>query len=204
MNKTLAKYLLLVEEINHRALQLQDLSNDNLRSAFLRTASSIGKKKSLKRALTTYLTEVYAVIKETARRFSLGNIIVTANDYDIYLAEHYDFVKIENNKAHYKNTWDVSGVPFHWNMVHYDEQILGGILLHYGYAVEMATGEGKTLVATLPIALNALSHNGVHHMTANDYLSKRDFETTRPIYMFHGLTTDCIEKYPRSDKRRKL
>lgn len=202
MNKTITKYLPLVEGINQRFIQLHELSNDELRSTFLRTANSISKRKSLKKALSAYLTEVYAIIKETARRFSLGDVIVTANDYDVYLAEHYDFVKIEKDKACYRNTWDVGGIPFHWNMIHYDEQLLGGILLHYGYAVEMATGEGKTLVATLPVALNALSHNGVHLMTANDYLSKRDFETTRPIYMFHGLTADCIEKYTRSDKRR--
>lgn len=95
------------------------------------------------------------------------------------------------------------GVPYVWQMVHYDEQLLGGILLHYGYATEMATGEGKTLVATLPVFLNALTHEGVHIMTVNDYLSKRDFETTRPIYMFYGLTADCIEKYEAHDKCRK-
>ena len=95
------------------------------------------------------------------------------------------------------------GVPTIWKMVHYDEQLLGGILLHYGFATEMATGEGKTLVATLPVFLNALTHEGVHLMTVNDYLSKRDFETTRPIYMFYGLTADCIEKYPRYDRRHK-
>ena len=95
------------------------------------------------------------------------------------------------------------GVPYVWKMVHYDEQLLGGIFLHYGYATEMATGEGKTLVATLPVFLNALTHEGVHIMTVNDYLSKRDFETTRPIYMFYGLSADCIEKYERQDKRRK-
>ena len=95
------------------------------------------------------------------------------------------------------------GVPYVWKMVHYDEQLLGGILLHYGYATEMATGEGKTLVATLPVFLNALTHEGVHIMTVNDYLSKRDFETTRPIYMFYGLSADCIEIYERYDRRRK-
>lgn len=115
----------------------------------------------------------------------------------------YDFVEIIDNKAIFKNHWDVMGVPNTWKMVHYNEQLLGGILLHYGYATEMATGEGKTLVATLPVFLNALTHEGVHLMTVNDYLSKRDFETTRPIYMFYGLTADCIEKYPRYDRRHK-
>ena len=203
MNDVTAMFWPLVEQINLRFLQLREMSNDDLRSALLRVSSNISKRKSVKRALNTYLTEVYAIIKETARRFSLGDVVVTANDYDVQLAEDYDFVRIEDGKACYRNTWDVAGVSFQWDMVHYDEQLLGGILLHYGYAVEMATGEGKTLVATLPVALNALSHDGVHLMTANDYLSKRDFETTRPIYMFHGLTVGCIENYSRTDKRRK-
>lgn len=203
MNDVTARFLPLVEEINLRFLELREMSNDDLRLALLRVSSNISKRKSVKRALNTYLTEVYAIIKETARRFSLGDVVVTANDYDVQLAEDYDFVRIKDGKAYYRNTWDVAGVSFQWNMVHYDEQLLGGILLHYGYAVEMATGEGKTLVATLPVALNALSHDGVHLMTANDYLSKRDFETTRPIYMFHGLTAGCIENYSRTDKRRK-
>ena len=203
MNDVTAMFWPLVEQINLRFLQLREMSNDDLRSALLRVSSNISKRKSVKRALNTYLTEVYAIIKETARRFSLGDVVVTANDYDVQLAEDYDFVRIEDGKACYRNTWDVAGVSFQWDMVHYDEQLLGGILLHYGYAVEMATGEGKTLVATLPVALNALSHDGVHLMTANNYLSKRDFETTRPIYMFHGLTVGCIENYSRTDKRRK-
>ena len=184
MNDAIARFRPLVEEINRRFLQLSRLSNDDLRMAFFSVASNISKGKSVKRALNAYLSEVYAIIKETARRFSFGDVIVSATDYDVQLAEDYDFVRIIDGKACYKNTWDVGGVPFQWNMVHYDEQLLGGILLHYGYAVEMATGEGKTLVATLPVALHALSHAGVHLMTANDYLSKRDFETTRPIYMF--------------------
>lgn len=146
---------------------------------------------------------MYALVKETARRFSLGNIEVNATPNDLYLAEKYDFLEILGETAIYKNHWDVMGVPYSWNMVHYDEQLLGGILLHYGYATVMATGEGKTLVATLPVFLNALSHEGVHVITVNDYLSKRDFETTRPLYMFYGLSADCIEYYNRYDRRRK-
>ena len=193
----------LIEEINNTFIRLQDLSNDDLRAELKKVEIAINKRKSPQRALSANLVKVFAIVKETARRFSKGNVVVTANDNDIYLAENFDFVSIEGDKACYKNRWDVCGVQFQWDMVHYDEQLLGGILLHYGYAVEMATGEGKTLVATLPIVLNALTHKGVHLMTANDYLSKRDYEMTRPIYMFHGLTVDCIEKYSRDDSRKK-
>jgi preprotein translocase subunit SecA len=164
---------------------------------------AINDSDNKNKALDKYLVPTFAIIKETARRFTEGNIIVTANDYDKFLSETYDFVAIENGKAIYKNRWDAGGAPFEWNMVHYDEQLLGGILLHKGYAIEMLTGEGKTLVATLPVMLNALAHNGVHMMTVNSYLSKRDFELTRPIYMFYGLTADCIEYYPNGNIRRK-
>ena len=203
MNDITIKYYPLVEEINQTFSQLYNLSNDELREELKKAETAINKQKSPKRALSANLVNVFAIVKETARRFSRGNVMVTANDNDIYLAENFDFVSINDDKACYKNKWDVGGIPFQWDMVHYDEQLLGGILLHYGYAVEMATGEGKTLVATLPIVLNALTHKGVHLMTANDYLSKRDYEMTRPIYMFHGLTADCIEKYSRDDSRKK-
>ena len=203
MNDITIKYYPLVEEINQTFSQLYNLSNDELREELKKAETAINKQKSPKRALSANLVNVFAIVKETARRFSRGNVMVTANDNDIYLAENFDFVSINDDKACYKNKWDVGGIPFQWDMVHYDEQLLGGILLHYGYAVEMATGEGKTLVATLPIVLNALTHKGVHLMTANDYLSKRDYEMTRPIYMFHGLTADCIEKYSRDNSRKK-
>lgn len=182
---------------------LHKLSNDELRIRFSQIANAINNSKNKYNALDKYLVPVFAIIKETARRFTEENIIVSANDYDKYLSESFDFVTIKNGKAIYSNRWDAGGVPFEWNMVHYDEQILGGILLHKGYAIEMLTGEGKTLVATLPVMLNAITHNGVHMMTVNSYLSKRDFELTRPIYMFYGLTTDCIECYPNGSVRRK-
>lgn len=203
MNDITNKYRPLIEEINQAFTQLQNLSNDELRAELKKAEIAINKRKSPQRALSANLVKVFAIVKDTARRFSKGNVVVTANDNDIDLAENFDFVSIDGDKACYKNRWDVCGIPFQWNMVHYDEQLLGGVLLHYGCAVEMATGEGKTLVATLPIVLNALTHKGVHLMTANDYLSKRDYETTRPIYMFHGLTADCIEKYSRDDSRKK-
>lgn len=203
MNDTLDKYKELVKLINVEYNELSNVSNDELRAKISYIEQCIVVCDNKQKALDNYLVQVYAIVKETARRFSEGNIIVTANSNDRSLANHYDFVEIDGDKAIYRNSWDVCGVSMNWNMVHYDEQLLGGILLHYGYATEMATGEGKTLVATLPVFLNALTHNGVHLMTVNDYLSKRDFETTRPIYMFYGLTADCIEYYSRSDDKRK-
>ena len=203
MNSILNKYQCLVDSINTNFNSLHNLSNDELREEFCKIEIAINKYDNKQEGIEKYLVPVFAIVKETARRFSEGNIAVTANPNDVKLANQYDFVEILGNKAIYKNHWDVMGVPTIWKMVHYDEQLLGGILLHYGFATEMATGEGKTLVATLPVFLNALTHEGVHLMTVNDYLSKRDFETTRPIYMFYGLTADCIEKYPRYDRRHK-
>ncbi len=201
MNEILKKNLPLVEEINHLFRNLKNVSNDELRRELYAIERDINQTDDKVKALDDNLVKVYAIVKETARRFSEGNVIVKANDSDKSLAEDVDFIIIEGDNAIYKNRWDAGGVPFQWNMVHYDEQLLGGIMLHYGYAIEMATGEGKTLVATLPVLLNALTHEGVHLMTVNDYLSKRDFQMTRPIYNFLGVQTDCIELYSRS--RRK-
>ena len=203
MNKSLDKFKKTVEAINCEYATLHSLTNDELRMRYFYLEQFVNEQKDKTCALDKSLPSVYALVKETARRFSLGNIEVKATSNDLYLAEKYDFVEILGETAIYKNHWDVMGVPYNWNMVHYDEQLLGGILLHYGYATEMATGEGKTLVATLPVFLNALSHEGVHVITVNDYLSKRDFETTRPLYMFYGLSADCIEYYNRYDRRRK-
>ena len=203
MSNSLEKYRKTVEAINYEYATLHSLTNDKLRVRLRHIEQFINKQENKPCALDKMLVSVFAIVKETARRFSLGNIEVTATPNDLKIAEKYDFIKISGDKAIYLNHWDVMGVPYVWKMVHYDEQLLGGIFLHYGYATEMATGEGKTLVATLPVFLNALTHEGVHIMTVNDYLSKRDFETTRPIYMFYGLSADCIEKYERQDKRRK-
>lgn len=203
MNNILDKYQPLVGSINKEYSKIRGLSSDELRQKLFQIEISINDYEDKRKGLDEYLVQVFALVKETARRFSEGNIVVSANSNDIMLANMYDFVEISGDQAIYKNHWDVMGVPYVWSMVHYDEQLLGGILLHYGYATEMATGEGKTLVATLPVFLNALTHGGVHLMTVNDYLSKRDFEMTRPIYMFHGLSVDCIENYTRQDKRRK-
>lgn len=158
------------------------------------------------KALDEALPEAFAVIKETARRFTENEeIVVTASDFDRMLAgEGKDFIRIEDDKAIYTNHWIAGGNEITWNMVHYDVQLFGGVVLHQGKIAEMATGEGKTLVATLPVFLNALTGNGVHVVTVNDYLSKRDSEWMGPLYEFHGLSVDCIDKHqPNSEARRK-
>ncbi len=155
--------------------------------------------------LNKILPEAFAIMKDTARRFSQQtDIRVTATDMDRELATEHDFVDIEGDEAVYHNHWTAGGSEIHWDMVHYDVQLIGGIVLHQGKIAEMATGEGKTLVATLPVFLNALPGRGVHVVTVNDYLSKRDSEWMGPIYQFHGLTVDCIDKHqPNSEARRK-
>ena len=156
-------------------------------------------------ALDEVLPEAFAIVKETARRFSEnGEVVVTATDFDRNLAATKDFVRIEGDKAIFTNHWEAGGNETIWNMVHYDVQLFGGVVLHKGKIAEMATGEGKTLVATLPVFLNALTGNGVHVVTVNDYLAKRDSEWMGPLYMFHGLSVDCIDKHqPNSEARRQ-
>lgn len=155
--------------------------------------------------LDEVLPDAFAIIRETARRFSQNEeITVTATDFDRELAATHDFVRIDGDKAIYQNHWIAGGNEITWNMVHYDVQLFGGVVLHQGKIAEMATGEGKTLVATLPVFLNALTGNGVHVVTVNDYLAKRDSEWMGTIYMFHGLSVDCIDKHqPNSAARRK-
>ena len=158
--------------------------------------------------LNKVLPTVYAVVKDTARRFAESGeegVVVTATDFDRQLAgEGRDFVDIDGDKAIWHNHWVAGGNDTVWNMIHYDVQLFGGIVLHQGKIAEMATGEGKTLVATLPVFLNALTKNGVHVVTVNDYLAKRDSEWMGPLYMFHGLSVDCIDKHqPNSEARRK-
>ncbi|MDR3251292.1 MAG: preprotein translocase subunit SecA, partial [Tannerella sp.] len=159
----------------------------------------------LETALEEVLPEAFSIVKDTARRLSENDTVeVTANDFDRDLAATHDFVYIEGDKAFYKSRWIAGGTEIKWDMVHYDVQLFGGVVLHKGKIAEMATGEGKTLVATLPVFLNALTGNGVHVVTVNDYLSKRDSEWMGPVYMFHGLSVDCIDKHkPNSDERRK-
>ena len=155
-------------------------------------------------ALDEYLPEVFAIIKDTARRFSQNDqIVVKATDFDRQLAVKFDFVTIDGENAIFQNSWTAGGNAMKWDMVHYDVQLIGGVALHKGKIAEMATGEGKTLVATLPVFLNALAGKGVHVVTVNDYLAKRDSEWMGPLYMFHGLSVDCIDKHrPNSDARR--
>ena len=160
---------------------------------------------TLEKGLMDALPEVFAIVKNTGYRFANNEtVVVTATDMDRELAATKDFVTIDGDKAIYNTTWSAGGNPVHWDMVHYDVQLFGGVVLHKGKIAEMATGEGKTLVATLPVFLNALTHNGVHVVTVNDYLAKRDCEWMGPLYQFHGLTVDCIDRYqPNSDQRRR-
>ncbi len=157
--------------------------------------------------LNEAMPEVFSIVKETAKRFAENEeIIVTATDFDRELAAdpHKDFITIDGDKAIYHNHWTAGGNDQKWEMVHYDVQLFGGVVLHQGKIAEMATGEGKTLVATLPVFLNALTGNGVHVVTVNDYLAKRDSEWMGPLYEFHGLSVDCIDKHqPNSNERRK-
>ncbi|MBR3634402.1 MAG: preprotein translocase subunit SecA, partial [Bacteroidaceae bacterium] len=155
--------------------------------------------------LNVILPDALAIMKSTARRFTENeDVIVTATDFDRELAATHDFVDIDGDKAVYHNHWVAGGNETVWNMIHYDVQLFGGVVLHQGKIAEMATGEGKTLVATLPVFLNALTGNGVHVVTVNDYLAKRDSEWMGPLYMFNGLSVDCIDKHrPNSEERRR-
>jgi preprotein translocase subunit SecA len=162
------------------------------------------RDEDLEKILKQILPEAFAVVKETARRYTENNEIeVTATDNDRELAARKSNVRIEGNKAYYSNTWEAAGNTVTWNMVHYDVQLIGGMVLHNGKIAEMATGEGKTLVSTLPAYLNGLSGQGVHIVTVNDYLARRDCEWNAPLFEFHGLRVDCIDYYqPNSPQRR--
>lgn len=162
---------------------------------------------TIDKKLDEQLPIAFSIMKDTARRFSENSEIeVTATDFDRNLAANpsHDFLEINGDKATYFNEWESGGNVNKWNMIHYDVQLIGGSILHSGKIAEMATGEGKTLVATLPVFLNALTGLGVHVVTVNDYLSKRDAEWMGPLYQFHGLSVDCVDKYrPNSDERRQ-
>ena len=167
------------------------------------TTNRIDEK--IEQQLDEILPEAFAIMKDTARRFTQNDtVVVTANDFDRNLAAHKDFVTIEGDKAIYATHWTAGGNDLKWEMIHYDVQLFGGVVLHKGKIAEMATGEGKTLVATLPVFLNALARKGVHVVTVNDYLARRDSEWMGPMYEFHGLSVDCIDKHqPNSEARRK-
>jgi preprotein translocase subunit SecA len=162
------------------------------------------RNKELEKVLLKVLPQTFAIVRDTARRFKENEYLeVTAQDFDRKFAAMYENVKIVGDKAHWYNQWMAAGNMVTWDMVHYDVQLIGGAVLHEGKVAEMATGEGKTLVATLPAFLNALAKRGVHIVTVNNYLAKRDSEWMGPIYMFHGLTVDCIDKHePNSQGRR--
>ena len=164
-----------------------------------------GAQKNTEKILTSILPEAFAVVKETARRFVTNQQIeVTASEYDRELSKSKSYVQLKGDNAVWANSWDAAGKPIIWDMVHYDVQLIGGIALHQGKIAEMQTGEGKTLVATLPVYLNALTGKGVHLVTVNDYLAKRDSAWMAPVFEFHGLSVDCIDYYPpNSPERRK-
>ncbi len=197
----------ITSQIEQLKEQINTTSDVDQKEAFF------GKIEALKKeayqleevVLNQILPEAFALLKETARRLAQnGGITVTATDLDRQFAATKDFVTIEGDTAHYKNTWNAAGTEVKWDMVHYDTQFIGGVVLHSGKIAEMATGEGKTLVGTLPIYLNALPKRGVHVVTVNDYLAKRDSAWMGPLYQFHGLTIDCIDNHqPNSDARRK-
>ncbi|RYZ52661.1 MAG: preprotein translocase subunit SecA, partial [Sphingobacteriales bacterium] len=177
------------------------------REAVYEEVDRLTKKRDeqIEEVLRELLPEAFAVVKETARRFMENpELTVNATDLDRELALERDNVRIEGEKAIFKNTWQAAGNTVSWNMVHYDVQLIGGLVLHEGKIAEMATGEGKTLVSTLPAYVNALAGEGVHIVTVNDYLARRDQEWNGPLFEFLGLTVDCIDKHqPNSPMRRK-
>ena len=196
------------EEINKLKATIEDTPIDERAEIFAQIDKLEKEVLDIyEKALDEVMPEVFSIVKETARRFAENEeTIVTATDFDRELAgdPRKDFITIDGDKAIYHNHWTAGGNDLKWEMVHYDVQLFGGVVLHQGKIAEMATGEGKTLVATLPVFLNALTGNGVHVVTVNDYLAKRDSEWMGPLYMFHGLSVDCIDKHqPNSEARRR-
>ena len=200
----------VIEKIHSFEHVLNSLSNEELRAQtneFFRQSYELYEEayNVSEDTLNEILPKAFAVVKETAKRFVENKeVIVEANDNDIALSSRKEYIQIKNNKSYWKNTWDAAGKNIVWDMVHYDVQLIGGVAMHQGKIAEMQTGEGKTLVATLPVYLNALTGKGVHLVTVNDYLAKRDSAWMSPIFEFHGLTVDCIDYYkPNSDERKK-
>ena len=198
------KYNILdtVKAINEACDKLSKLSNDELRNNFQDIRNSVAAQGVL---LDSVLVDVFAIVKETMKRFAKNQYIsVEAYSTEKSWENGHDFVYVHNNdQAIYRNQWRVLGEKFTWNMTPYDEQLQGGIEIHKGRILQMATGEGKTLVVIAPAVLNAISGKGVHIMTVNEYLSKRDFEITRPIYSFLGLSVGCIEGKAHRSLQRK-
>ncbi|WP_434980425.1 preprotein translocase subunit SecA [Daejeonia sp. YH14] len=197
----------ITSQIEQTREQINNTANIDEKEALFAKIDTL-KKESYEieeKVLNQILPEAFAVVKETAKRLAEnGGLRVTATDMDRELAATKDFVEIDGDTAIWKNSWNAAGTPVVWDMVHYDVQFIGGVVLHSGKIAEMATGEGKTLVGTLPIYLNALPGRGVHVVTVNDYLAKRDSAWMGPLYQFHGLSIDCIDNHqPNSDGRRK-
>ena len=199
----------IIDEINIRKQQADydaSLSLEDTEELY-RQAGNLEKyyAQRLEEVLTEVLPQAFAIVKETARRFKENEqLIVTAKDYDRAIAAKHGYVKIEGDQAIWHNQWEIAGHPTTWDMVHYDEQLIGGVILHQGRIAEMATGEGKTLVATLPAFLNALVGKGVYIVTVNDYLAKRDAAWMGPIYEFHGLSVACIDEHPPYSPARRM
>ncbi|PCH50536.1 MAG: preprotein translocase subunit SecA, partial [Flavobacteriaceae bacterium] len=198
-NEITSKIKLLEEEIQEANIDRKEEIYDEI-DILVDDSYEISEK-----ILTEIMPEAFAVIKETAKRFTKNeSIIVTATPFDRELSAKKNNVALENEKAIWANKWDAQGKEVTWDMIHYDVQLIGGSVLHQGKIAEMMTGEGKTLVSTLPVYLNALSGKGVHVITVNDYLAKRDAAWMGPIFEFHGLSVDCIDHHePNSDARRK-
>ena len=192
-----------IEEINTKINSTSNIEEkENLYVEIDKVESSF--LDEVDKYLDDILPEAFCVVRETAKRFATNEeISVTANEYDKLLSSNKDYVRINGDKAIWSNSWDAAGKMIKWDMIHYEVQLIGGIVLHNGKIAEMQTGEGKTLVATLPVYLNAITGNGVHLVTVNDYLAKRDCAWMSPIFQFHGLTVDCIDYYkPHSPERR--
>jgi len=192
-----------IAELTEKAEDVDITESENIYSQIDKLEETIETK--LEEVLNEILPTAFSIVKETAKRFFENEkVVVTAREYDKDLASARESITIKGDQAIWKNSWIAGGNLTTWDMVHYDVQLIGGIVLHQGKIAEMATGEGKTLVATLPVFLNALAGRGVHIVTVNDYLSKRDAEWMGPIYEFHGFSVDCIDKYqPNSEARRK-
>ncbi len=197
----------ITSQISQIKEQIKSTANVDEKEALFAKVETLNKDSYAveEKILNEILPEAFSLIKETARRWAQnGEIRVTATDWDHELAATRDFVEIDGDQAVWKNSWNAHGSEIVWDMVHYDVQFIGGVVLHSGNIAEMATGEGKTLVGTLPIYLNALPGRGVHVVTVNDYLAKRDSQWMGPLYQFHGLSIDCIDMHqPNSDGRRK-
>ena len=201
-----------ISEINSKISELKSQAENEateleLKDNLFKQIDELSKDrdKAIEEVLMEILPEAFAVVKETARRFKEIDVIsATANALDRDLSVTKKHIRVEGNNVQYDTTWSVGGTDVKWEMVHYDVQLIGGIILHKGRIAEMATGEGKTLVATLPAYLNALAGLGVHVVTVNDYLAKRDSEWMNPLFNFLGLQIECIDRYqPHTDERKK-